>query len=612
MAGYIPEHIIAQVQSSIDIVGLISQYIPLKKAGRDFKGLCPFHKEKTPSFTVSPGKQIFHCFGCKEGGSVFRFLMLQERFTFPEAIRHLAQSAGIQIPEASGQNPAREAAEQSAREAIFAALGRAASYYSSLLRSEAGAGAREYLKHRRLSPTTIEQWQLGVSLKAWDTLLRALENQGFSRETLEKAGLITAGAEGKGYYDRFRHRVMFPIVDARDRVIGFGARILGEEDGGGGGPKYLNSPETPVFNKGGCLYGLHRAKSSLTEKGVAVVVEGYTDVLMAHQMGVTNVVATLGTALTKNHIDLLRRYARRVVMVYDADEAGEKASDRSIDLFLEEDVDVSLATLVSGLDPCSFLLEYGARAFEERVEQAQELLGFKLQRARSKYNFNLMDDKSRATDEVLALVPKISNEIKRDLFLQAAAAELRLAETTLRARVAALGRKTGRTSAPSAGAKVALRPTTAAQIAQRDVVSFILKFSQTPPSPTENSQSLFQKVSTDEFADESYRAIYQTLRDLYETEGQVDSSRVLTALETRSVDPLAARIVAEILAEEADASLPLRLQGSVTWFSQKRKQRKVLELKEQMREAQTKGDSDRVRQLLQQVQACFATGPSQN
>ncbi|MBI2192320.1 MAG: DNA primase [Planctomycetes bacterium] len=595
MAGHIPEHVLAQVQSAVDIVGLISQYVPLKKAGRNYKGLCPFHKEKTPSFTVNPDRQMFHCFGCKEGGTAFKFLMLQEHLSFPEAVRHLAQGTGITIPDEPGHGPE----ERGEREAIYGALGQAALYFASQVRSEAGVRAWEYLQGRRISPTTIELWQLGYSLKGWDNLLRALEARGISRATLEKAGLITQGAEGRSQYDRFRNRVMFPIVDVRNRVIGFGARILDE---GENGPKYLNSPETPVFNKSACLYGLNRAKVAISEKGVAIVVEGYTDVLAAHQLGVCHVVATLGTALTRQHLDLLRRYARRVVLVYDADAAGEKASDRSLELFLEEDVDVSLATLSAGQDPCDFLLANGVRAFEERIEQACEILAFKLQVVRSRYNFDLMDDKSRATDEILALAAHIANPVKRDLFLQAASGALRVSESTLRARALSLARRPNRPVSPESPEETR-KNVTAAEIAQQDVLTFLLHSAGTP----ETAESVFQQVSVQEFSDDTYRTIYQTLRDIHESEGRLDAGQVMRALETRGqADAGAARIVAEMLEVQADETLPRRLEGSLKWFSQKRIERKVMDLKEELKQAQARGDSHRLDELLRQVQSCLS------
>jgi len=598
LAGYIPEHIIAQVQSATDIVGVISQYVPnLRKVGRNLVAPCPFHKEKDPSFSVSPEKQIFYCFGCKEGGTVFRFLMLQERMEFPEAVRYLADLNGIQIPDESGVDPRKRAAQKSEREALLSTLSKAASFYASQLKSNTGAAAREYLKGRKISQSTIDLWQLGFAPDSWDTLTRALEQQGVSQALMEKAGLLSRSADGSRSYDRFRGRVMFPILDARDRIIGFGARMMGDGDG----PKYLNSPETDAFNKSNCLYGLNRAKGALADKGAAAVVEGYTDVLMAHQLGVPHVVATLGTALTREHIQLLRRYARRVVLVYDSDAAGEKASDRGVELFLEEDIDVSIAALPSGLDPCDFLLEHGPRAFEERIETAQEILEFKLQLARSRYDFNRMDEKARATDEILALVPKIANEIKRDLFLNAAAAQLRLPEATLRARAAALLRK-GRRPADRHAGPAPHAPASAGEIAQRDIVTFLLRF-------PEKGESLFHEVSPAELTLPTYKTIYQVVCDVYEAEGRIDAGIVLSVLETRWPGQEASRIAARILAEDVEEDFEDRVRGSLEWLTTQRERKEVSDLKEKLREAESHGDSDLEVELLKQAKAKFAAVP---
>jgi DNA primase len=398
---------------------------------------------------------------------------------------------------------------------------------------------------------------------------------------------------------------MFPIQNVRDQIIGFGARMLGDGDG----PKYLNSPETVLFNKSNCLYGLNRAKGPVADKGFVAVVEGYTDVLMAHQLGVPHVVATLGTALTREHIGVLRRYARRVVLVYDADAAGEKASDRGIELFLEEDVDVSLATLPSGLDPCDFLVQSGPRPFEERLENAQEILAFKLQLARGKYDFTRMDEKTRATEEILALLPKISNKIKRDLFLSAVAAELKISEVTLRARAASLVQQKRR--APDGRAETVKAGTaTREEKAERFIVTFLLRL-------PDRAASVFHEVSPDEFSTPAYKTIFQVVSDVYEAEGRIDPATVIGVLETRWPGQEPGRIAASILAEGVEkqaedaeekaaqdaVKLQNDVQGSLRWFSTQRKRKEVAELRERLKEASAHGDLVLERELLGRAQA---------
>ncbi|MDP6502495.1 MAG: DNA primase [Planctomycetota bacterium] len=591
LAGHIPEHIIAQVAQATDIVGVIGQYVELKKAGRDHKGLCPFHQEKTPSFTVSPEKQLFHCFGCKAGGSVFQFLMQQERMDFPEAVRYLADRNGVHIPEETGVDPRVRAAQKSDREGMLEALTKATAFFTNQLRSEAGTKARNYMQERRLGQSIIDLWELGYSPNSWDSLSRYLNNQGLNPGILTKAGLISQAQDGSRHYDRFRDRLMFPIRDVRERVIGFGARMLGQDDG----PKYLNSPETPLFNKSACLYGLHRAKKAITEKGCAVVVEGYTDVLMAHQMGVENVIATLGTALTREHIGLLRRYAPRVVLVFDADAAGEKASDRSIDLFLEEDVDVSVATLEGGLDPCDFIQERGPQAFEEAILQAREILDYKLHQARNRYDFNSIDQKTRATEEILGLITKIQNPVKQSLFIQRAADELRVPEQTLRSQVASLARKSYHRRAEE---PAAVPVVSAAFKAQRDLLACLLHF-------PEQGEALFHEVAVDDFMDGTFRTIYQVIRDIYDLEGAIDPVMTLSTLEARWPGQEVSRLTTEILAENVSEDLPKRVEGSKAWFKEQRARKELEDLKAEMKDAGSQGDSDLESQLLKKAQERF-------
>ena len=587
MAGHIPEHIIAQVAQATDIVGVISQYIELKRAGRDFKGLCPFHQEKTPSFTVSPEKQLFHCFGCKAGGSVFQFLVQLEKMEFPEAVRYLADRNGIHIPEETGVDPRVRAAQKSEREGMLEALTKATAFFANQLRAEAGTKARNYMQERLLGQSIIDVWELGYSPNAWDSLSRYLGNQGLNTDILTKAGVISAAQDGSRHYDRFRDRLMFPIRDVRERVIGFGARMLGQDDG----PKYLNSPETPLFNKSACLYGLHRAKKAISDKGYAVIVEGYTDVLMAHQMGVENVIATLGTALTREHINLLRRFAPRVVLVFDADAAGEKASDRSVDLFLEAEVNVSIATLDGGLDPCDFIQARGPQAFEEAILQAREILDYKLYLARIRYDFNSLDQKTRAIEEILGLITKIPNSVKQDLFIQRAADELRVPEQTLRSQVASLARKSYRKKAeePSAPPVVS-----AAYKAQRVLIAYLLHC-------PDKGESLFHEIAVDDFMDGTFRTIYQVIRDIYDLEGVIDPGLTLSTLEARWPGQEISRLAAEILAENVSEDLPKRKEGSMAWFKEQRARKELDDLKAEMKNAGSQGDSDLESQLLKKA-----------
>ena len=365
-----------QVQQATDIVRLIGEEVSLRPRGREFVGLCPFHDDQNPSFNVSPVKQIYKCFSCGAGGDVFSFVMNYHKMTFPEALGHLAQRAGIALePIGGGRGNDRKADD---RQMIANANEQAKSFFQKLLaHDQHGAEVRAYIQQRGVSDEMVQAFGIGYAPDRWDGLVMQVENKGYSRKGFELAGLITARSGGQGWYDRFRHRLMFPICDALGRPIAFGARRLREDDD----PKYLNSPETALFNKSATLYGLHLAKKPIIDSRLAVVVEGYTDVIACHQSGVGNVVATLGTALTQGHARALSRLCDRVVLIFDADEAGQKAADRAVEVFLNGELDVAVAVLPDGQDPAGLLaLDGGVDQLRRLIDQAVDALTFKLDR----------------------------------------------------------------------------------------------------------------------------------------------------------------------------------------------------------------------------------------
>ncbi|PIW67988.1 MAG: DNA primase, partial [Candidatus Omnitrophica bacterium CG12_big_fil_rev_8_21_14_0_65_42_8] len=355
--GRIPENVLNEIQDKCDIVEIISDYIPLKPIGRNFKACCPFHHEKTPSFIVSPDKQIYHCFGCNSGGNVFNFLKEYEKIDFIDAVKMLAEKTGVKLPEYK----TRDDQDASIVSAVYTVNDIAANYYSSFL---VGDGLKPsptlpecYIAKRGLDGPIVKKFRIGYADPSWRGLIDYLTGRGIRQDIILKAGLIIRGKENS-YYDLFRNRIIFPIFDARNRIIGFGARAMDDSV-----PKYINSPETVVYKKGQHLYGLNFAKAGIKEKNYAIITEGYLDVITCHQYGVDNAIASLGTALTTEQIRLLKRYTHNVVMLYDADQAGEMASLRGLDLFLEEDINVKIATLEKGHDPDSFLRKFGKENF---------------------------------------------------------------------------------------------------------------------------------------------------------------------------------------------------------------------------------------------------------
>ena len=361
--GRIPEATIQEIRSRVDIVGLIGRYVELKRAGRSWKGLCPFHGEKTPSFNVTPDRQIFHCFGCHEGGDVISFLMKHDGLSFPEAVRNLAGECGVEIPETEGDRRDRGITEK-----LFAANQLAQDLYVAALSSEKGQTARDYLKGRGFDDEAVAKYGIGYAPDRWDAVASALEKQGIPAGVGEKAGLVAARQSQRGYYDRLRGRVTFPIHDVRGRVVGFGGRALAD----GQEPKYLNTPETPVFRKRESFYGFPDALAELRRAGRAIVCEGYFDRIALARAGLGEAVATCGTALTAEHAKQLERRTHEVVLLFDGDPAGRQAMERSLDVLLPEGLRVKAAALPSGEDPDSFLDRNGAEALRKLVDTARD------------------------------------------------------------------------------------------------------------------------------------------------------------------------------------------------------------------------------------------------
>ncbi|MEW5768022.1 MAG: DNA primase [bacterium] len=421
-----PQEIIDEVRDRTDIVDLISEYVALKKSGENYKARCPFHVEKTPSFVVSPTKQIFHCFGCGAGGNVYTFLTKTEGLNFPEAVKRLAERAGINLPHSRGT----EAKAASERQILYNINLTAGSFYQKALNAPEGARAKNYLLHRGLKETIIEQFKLGYAPPGWDNIKNYLLKQKFPLEMITRSGLIINKEGTNNYYDRFRDRLIFPITDIHSRAIGFGARVLDDSL-----PKYINSPETPVYSKGKNLYGLRESKESIRSEEKVIIVEGYTDLLACHQHGVTNVVATLGTALTAEQVKLLGRYTQEAVIIFDPDTAGVAASLRGLEILMEGGLNVRVVSLPEGLDPSDFLTQKGPEAFRIELARAVGLLDYRLVTALNQYDISTAEGKARVVESLLPSLIRVSNAIKRDEFIRKLAETLNLEEALIRTEI---------------------------------------------------------------------------------------------------------------------------------------------------------------------------------
>ena len=430
---YYPEELIEEVRTRNDIVEVISGYVRLQKKGSNYFGLCPFHNEKSPSFSVSPGKQMYYCFGCGAGGNVITFLMEYENQTFPEAVRTLAQRAGIALPEADDSKEARQADSRRAKRLELNK--EAAKYFYYQLRTERGSVGMEYLRKRELSDETMNHFGLGYANKYSNDLIQYLKSKGYSEDLIRDAGLCNVD-EKHGMYDKFWNRVMFPIQDINHRVIGFGGRVMGD-----GKPKYLNSPETEIFDKSRNLYGLNFARTS--RKGNVILCEGYMDVIAMHQAGFTQAVASLGTAFTSGQASLLRRYANEILLSYDSDGAGVNAALRAIGILKEAGMTGRGINLEPYKDPDEFIKALGGEEFQKRLDHAENSFFFELRQLQKNYDLSDPEQKTAFHREIARKLCTFSEEVERENYIEAVAQKYHIGFENLRRLVGTYAAQTG-------------------------------------------------------------------------------------------------------------------------------------------------------------------------
>jgi DNA primase len=402
-----PQTFIDDLKRQADIVRIVQDYVPLKKAGANWRAPCPFHKETKPSFNVNPSKEMFFCFGCHKGGTVFNFIMEMERISFPEAIKLVAEKSGVALPVMIDDD--RFETRRRDSDLVIELNQWALQWWEDQLQSRAGTSVRKYLKDRDITEETVKTFHLGFAPDSWEALSTHLRQKGATQEQLEKSGLVVKREEGSGSYDRFRGRLIFPVFDAQGKPIAFGGRTLDPE----GEPKYLNSPETPAYTKGRHLYGLHLSKDEIRRQGFAILVEGYLDLIVPYQNGVRNIVASLGTALTPEQVKLIGRFARKVLVNYDGDRAGVQAAKRAIETILAEDIEVKVLVLPDNADPDDFIRKHGVSEYNRRRGEAQPHIQFVIDQAVRDRSLNSPADKAAAVEETLPFVRAIRNRIQR-------------------------------------------------------------------------------------------------------------------------------------------------------------------------------------------------------
>jgi len=580
----IPEPVIDEVQSRADIAEVVGRYVTLKRAGRHFKALCPFHKEKTPSFTVNIDKQIFHCFGCGIGGNVFGFLMQHDRLTFPEAVRQLAEHMGVSVPE-RGENGAGSARGQT--EALAALMEKVCGYFERMLaHPHQGLAAREYLDSRGVTDATRAAFRLGLAPAGWDRLLRAAGETKVSPEQLEQAGLTVRGERGS--YDRFRNRLIFPIMDGRRRVIGFGGRSLDGRE-----PKYLNSPETLLYHKGRALFGLAQAKDALTASKRAVVVEGYFDCVILAQAGIANVVSPLGTALTSEQVQLLRRYVQEVILAFDADAAGEQATLRGIDLLVEAGLEVRVAQLPQGVDPDELVRAHGGRAaIDGRLDQSLSVLDMLLACAMRRYSVDEPEGRVRAAQFVLPTIAKMPNAMLQSEYLRLVASRLRLDEEAVRRELAAARpRETAATSRA--------RPSRSSPLgAERFAMALAL-------DDPRRWDRVRDALTLEDLEDPLSRRMFAVIAALASNDADPTVPQVISRLTDEGQSAAVAQLVEEV---DAVADKDEALESCLRRVEQQAGKRRQATLREEIRLAQDAGRDEDVTRLLGAYQVMVKGG----
>ncbi len=582
MAGHFSESLLDQIRDANDVVDLISEYVPLKKRGKNFVGLCPFHSEKAPSFTVTPDKQIFYCFGCGEGGNVISFLMKHEKLSFPEAVKFLAKRANIPLPRESF-----DAKREKQLDKLYYANQVANEYFvKNLHRMVPGRKARHYLNKRGFSPETQKLFSLGYAPADWEGLIRYAQTKGIEKETLNQAGLAVPRTESSGYYDRFRNRITFPVFNLSGKVVGFSSRVLEDKDQ----PKYLNSPETPIYQKGKILYGLNLSKDAIRQESTAILVEGNVDLISLYQAGIKNVVACSGTAFTSDQARLLSRYAEKVLLFFDADSAGQSATFRSVDLLFSEGVEVFVVALKQGQDPDSFVREFGVDATKEKIRMARSFIDFKHESLGRDFQELSLREQEKVILDVGETAARITDDIRRNLFIKKVAQTFKVEEPFLLRLVSKKSQSAIRRPG-TADSRVSEHETPAsdrgAEI-ERGILRILMEDRELLKLTTE-------KLNQDDFSSSEHREIFQLLS----THTRTAPSALLDKAQKERTKELILQIASIDL---GPAELSLQLQDYLFTLERLRKNRRMKELKESIQQALERGDKRSADRLTKEFQ----------
>ncbi|MDM5211665.1 DNA primase [Peribacillus sp. NJ4] len=538
MNGRIEDEKINQIREAVDIVDLIGEYVQLKKQGRNYFGLCPFHGENSPSFSVSTEKQIFHCFGCGAGGNIFTFLMDIEGYNFVESAKVLAEKGNVPLDVEMNKDSKRSNMPAGSQQMVEAHDLLRKFYHHLLVNTKEGQDALEYLLKRGFTEETIEKFQIGYSLDSWDFVSKFLLKRGFPAEYMEQAGLIIYREKDESYFDRFRNRVMFPIMDHQGNTIAFSGRAMGDDE-----PKYLNSPETPIFNKSKTLYNFHHARPHIRKKEQVVIFEGFADCISAVRAGVENSVATMGTALTDQHIQLLKRNTDQILICYDSDSAGLNAANRAVNMLQDHEFSVKVALMPDKMDPDDYIKEFGEKSFVSEVIGASlTYMAFKMHYLRRGKNVNNEGDRIQYIEEVLKEISRLPNAVERDHYLRQLSSEFSLSLDALeqqQRQVFFTERKKGTLPQPATQKKMALQYEHKLKPAHHNAETKLIAHMLKSRDMTFKIQQLLGQTA---FHVDEHQAIITYLYAFYEDGHEPDTSFFLTYLP----DPNLRRIVSEI------------------------------------------------------------------
>ena len=593
------EDFIEKVRFSNDIIDVVSEYTNLKKSGQSYKGLCPFHDEKTPSFNVSPDQQLYYCFGCGVGGNIFNFIMEVEGLNFSEAVEFLAERANIELPQQSNSQARQR--KRSQRNKLLKIHKLATQFYNYLLlESELGRQAYNYLVERGFDEETIEKFQLGFAPDRWQGLYNFLSDKGYEDEILLKSGLILPRKNNDGYYDRFRNRVMFTIFDHRHQAIGFGGRVLSSDEE----PKYLNSPSTPLFDKSENLYGLNWAKKEMRQTDEVIITEGYTDVITASDFGIENVVASLGTSLTTQQAKILKRYVERVYIAYDADAAGAQAALRGLEILKKEGLEVKVINLGNDKDPDEYIKEEGKEKFLQLKNNATSLIQFKINQVLKNKDLANVDERVNVVQKILPILYAIDDSVEREEYLKQVAEKLQIRLEVLRTELNKFEKsqqqhRKDRERNNNNNLKKGIELNDPKKDGYQNAVNGLFKLILTNSRLIQKAE---EGLDMADFAEEAHRQLFSAICEVYQSDNKLETNEIYNRLSAESAQKLLTKLAVQGSTFDSQVNRDEILKDYIKKIKGYQSGMKKEDLEAKIKQAEQDNNYDKLNQLLEEYQ----------